>query len=73
MDEADRAQAMTEVYEQAALNRPSFFQPVQGGRKWRECDDCGKAIPFKRMKANPGATRCIKCQTEFENDNGGNA
>lgn len=70
MDEADRAQEMTEVYEHAAMHKPSFFQPVPGGRKWRECDDCGTAIPIARMKAKPDATRCIKCQTEFEK--GGN-
>ncbi|MRR15685.1 MAG: TraR/DksA family transcriptional regulator [Deltaproteobacteria bacterium] len=68
MDDADRAQNMTEVYEHAALNRPSFFQPIPGGRKWRECDDCGKPIPIARMKANPSATRCIKCQTIAEEE-----
>lgn len=72
-DDADRAQDASEIYETAAMQtlakrRASFFQPVPGGRKWRECDDCGKAIPLARMKANPSATRCIRCQTIFESE-----
>lgn len=75
MDEIDRSQETTEIYEQAAMQtlarrRAAYFQPVPGGRKWRECEDCGKPIPLARMKANPKATRCIKCQTNFES--GGN-
>ncbi|PKN71341.1 MAG: hypothetical protein CVU54_01980 [Deltaproteobacteria bacterium HGW-Deltaproteobacteria-12] len=30
------------------------------------CEDCDRVIPDRRRRANPGATRCIKCQTEFE-------
>lgn len=40
-------------------------------RKMREgsygrCDDCSNAIPEERLKAAPGATRCLKCQEIFE-------
>lgn len=31
-----------------------------------ECDDCGKAIPFERLKVEPAASRCVTCQTAFE-------
>lgn len=76
MDDADITQQTTEFYERAAMQslakrRETFFQPVPGGRTWRECDDCGKPIPLARMQANPGATRCITCQTIHER--GGNA
>lgn len=31
-----------------------------------ECDDCPEAIPERRLKASPGAIRCLSCQTKFE-------
>lgn len=30
------------------------------------CDDCGNEIAFKRLAANPTATRCIACQAQRE-------
>ena len=30
------------------------------------CVDCGQDIGFPRLRANPGAERCIECQTIFE-------
>ena len=30
------------------------------------CIDCGEAIPPARLDANPAATRCTRCQQEFE-------
>lgn len=30
------------------------------------CEDCGKPIPENRLKAIPHATRCVACQTEYE-------
>jgi len=30
------------------------------------CKDCGRDIPFERLKAQPSAKRCIACQTVFE-------
>jgi len=30
------------------------------------CDDCGDEIPLERLRANPGATRCVRCQSVFE-------
>lgn len=70
MDEADRTQAISEVYEDAALrsHRAATQRPdVAPGRK---CADCGKRIPYMRLRANPGANRCVTCQTELEK--GGN-
>lgn len=31
-----------------------------------ECEDCGETIPPARLAAAPFATRCIFCQTKFE-------
>jgi RNA polymerase-binding protein DksA len=30
------------------------------------CSNCGLEIAFERLRANPGAERCIQCQTQFE-------
>jgi DnaK suppressor protein len=30
------------------------------------CTSCGQDIAFERLRANPGAERCIQCQTQFE-------
>ena len=30
------------------------------------CTNCGQEIAFERLRANPGAERCIQCQTQFE-------
>ena len=35
------------------------------------CSDCGEAIAFDRLKANPEALRCISCQTAEERSQGG--
>ena len=30
------------------------------------CADCGGDIGFERLRANPAAERCIRCQTQYE-------
>jgi len=35
------------------------------------CSNCGQDVGFERLRANPGAERCIKCQTQFEKTHGG--
>ena len=30
------------------------------------CSNCGTDIPFARLRANPGAERCIDCQAQYE-------
>jgi len=35
------------------------------------CIDCGQDIGFARLRANPGAERCIRCQTLFEKTHAG--
>ncbi len=41
----------------------------KGDWDWEDavrCEDCGGEIPEARLRAVPGATRCVKCQEEFE-------
>jgi DnaK suppressor protein len=35
------------------------------------CAGCGQDIGFERLRANPGAERCIRCQTQFEKTHAG--
>jgi RNA polymerase-binding protein DksA len=30
------------------------------------CEDCGDDIPLERLRVNPGATRCVRCQSVYE-------
>jgi DnaK suppressor protein len=34
------------------------------------CSNCGQDIGFERLRANPGAERCIRCQALFEKTHG---
>ena len=34
------------------------------------CSSCGLDIGFDRLRAYPGAERCIRCQTQFEKTHG---
>ena len=35
------------------------------------CSNCGQDIGFERLRANPAAERCIRCQTLFEKTHAG--
>jgi RNA polymerase-binding protein DksA len=37
-----------------------------GREDFGACADCGDPIDFARLQANPGAVRCITCQTRWE-------
>ncbi|WP_310383824.1 TraR/DksA family transcriptional regulator [Roseateles sp.] len=37
------------------------------------CSDCGAAIAFERLKANPEVPRCITCQAAIEHGQAGTA
>ena len=34
--------------------------------RYGSCADCGADIPFSRLRANPGASRCLACQSRYE-------
>lgn len=61
MDEADRAQEISEVYETAMMKQR--HRSASAIPEFRHtCEDCGRVIPARRRKANPSAKRCIECQ-----------
>ena len=37
-----------------------------GEGTYGDCIDCGRDIPFERLRAQPTASRCIACQTRYE-------
>lgn len=43
----------------------SALQRINAGT-YGVCEDCGKAIPVARLKAEPTAERCVQCQELFE-------
>ena len=46
-----------------ATKTQEMLDPARGRRY---CEDCGQPIPESRLKAIPGATRCVKCQALYE-------
>lgn len=36
------------------------------GGSYGVCTDCGRDIPFERLKAQPSTKRCIACQSAYE-------
>lgn len=74
-DEIDQVQEQErEELRQNMLSRESVFLQqimqalilVEKGQ-YGECSDCGDAIAVARLKARPTATRCVDCQSEYEN------
>ena len=64
--------------EQADLTRDlDEFRTLDAARErlqdgsYGVCVDCGSDIGFERLKAFPGAMRCIQCQTRHEKTYGG--
>jgi len=35
-----------------------------------ECVDCGEPIAAERLRAQPAASRCLRCQTRYERNQG---
>jgi DnaK suppressor protein len=73
-DALDRAQAASEVYQDAAMR--SFWARkaaaiANAHSADATCEDCGHPIPHDRLQANPQATRCVRCQGKFERRPGG--
>jgi phage/conjugal plasmid C-4 type zinc finger TraR family protein len=71
MDSIDDAQTRAAHFLAESLDRadrtrklPAPPQRIKGGVV--VCANCGKAIPPARLKALPGASRCVGCQEEAE-------
>jgi RNA polymerase-binding protein DksA len=37
-----------------------------GAGSYGTCEDCGEEIAFERLRAQPAATRCVRCQQVHE-------
>jgi DnaK suppressor protein len=60
LDQADTSRDLAELRSlDAARSR------IDDG-SYGTCIECGLDIGFERLRANPGAERCISCQTQFE-------
>jgi RNA polymerase-binding protein DksA len=65
LDQADASRGLSELRMlDAARSR------IEEG-SYGVCAQCGQDIGFERLRANPGALRCIQCQTQFEKTHAG--
>lgn len=62
-DMIDAAQASEEMWRDQAKAKSRRNQTGAGRA---ECIDCNEPIKEARRKANPHATRCVQCQSDFE-------
>lgn len=60
LDQADASRDLSELRMLEAA-RTRFANGSYGA-----CIDCGGDIGFARLRVNPGAERCIRCQTHYE-------
>ena len=65
MDEIDRAEEANQAFLDAVL--AAHYRNRLHGDSATHCEDCHSSIPEERREAAPGCTRCIKCQSAFEN------
>jgi len=63
---------------QAELNRDlAELRDLEAARlrladgSYGKCIDCGAEIAFERLRASPGAARCVACQTRYEKTHAG--
>jgi RNA polymerase-binding protein DksA len=63
ISDLDQADASRDLLELRALD--GAHQRIAEG-SYGTCADCGEEISFERLRANPAAERCIRCQTQFE-------
>jgi len=63
-DEVDRANDISEDHRTVQIR--SIARHLERKNTSIECEDCPGEIEPKRKAAMPSATRCIKCQEEWE-------
>jgi DnaK suppressor protein len=64
LDQADASRDLSELRTlEAARSR------IAEG-SYGTCMECAQDIGFERLRVNPGAERCIRCQTQFEKTHG---
>ncbi len=65
-DQAEAIEAMQRrLALEAARNRAAILL-TDAGAGDRGCEDCGDDIPSDRLKAAPGARRCVFCEDARE-------
>lgn len=64
MDQMDLAAEVEAGHREAALQHTRG--QLGGHYRRSHCEDCGAPIPPARQEAVPGCTRCVLCQTYFE-------
>lgn len=65
LDQAEVTRDLTELRELEAAR-----QRLAGG-SYGICVDCGDDIGFERLRAGPGAVRCVECQQRYERSHAG--
>jgi RNA polymerase-binding protein DksA len=68
IQDLDQAEASRDLSELRMLDAA---RARMGDGSYGICTNCGQDIAFERLRANPGAERCIQCQTQFEKTHGG--
>ena len=67
IQDLDQAEASRDISELRTLD--AARARIEDG-SYGTCTYCGQDIGFERLRANPGAERCIRCQTLFEKTHG---
>lgn len=65
-DDVDMSQESYERFLNHALAGRLNQPPVR--ESLTNCEECGSLIPEGRRKAQPGCTRCVRCQNELETE-----
>jgi RNA polymerase-binding protein DksA len=60
LDQADTSRDLTEL-----RGLDAAHERIADG-SYGTCIECGGDIGFERLRANPAAERCIRCQTQYE-------
>jgi len=63
IQDLDQADASRDLSELRALDAA---RARMADGSYGVCTSCGQDIAFERLRATPGAERCIRCQTQFE-------
>jgi RNA polymerase-binding protein DksA len=63
ISDLDQAEASRDLLELRMLD--GAHQRIADG-SYGTCIECGGDIGYARLRANPGAERCIRCQTQYE-------
>jgi DnaK suppressor protein len=63
IQDLDQAEASRDLWELRMLE--AAHKRIADG-SYGTCIRCGRDIAYERLRVNPGAERCIQCQTQFE-------